>query len=297
MMKRFEGVYPALLTSFHQGGETVDLASIPAVVDNLIQNGANGLFITGSTGEGPSLQPVEHKAIIDVVVKQVSGRIPVIVQCSYNQPWKAIDVARHAEAAKADAIALLAPYYYGVDEKSMINHIRTIADALPGFPVFLYNIPSRTGNNFTASILESLLKTCPNLTGIKESGNFANLKQWVAFQSESFFVFNGMDNVELDAYKLGVRALVSSFANILTPTFAKLHQSALSGDWTEVQKQQDWINKMIAVVDNANIIANMKAIQRHKGIPAGYPRSPLRELETEEEAFLFSELKRIGYFE
>ena len=295
-MKVFEGVYPALLTPFNRGGETVDLASIPAVVDHLIQEGAHGLFITGSTGEGPSLQPDEHKSIIDAVMKPALGKIPVIVQCSYNQPWKAIDVARHAEAAKADAIALLAPHYFGIDEKSMINHFRSIADAVPGFPVFLYNIPSRTGNNITASIVEKLLKTCPNLTGIKESGNFENLKQWMAFQSESFFVFNGMDNVELDAYKMGVRALVSSFANILTSTFAKLHQSALAGDWAEVQKQQDWINKMITVVDNVNIIANMKAIQRYKGVPAGYPRPPLRELEESEKTFLFSELKKIGYF-
>lgn len=282
-MTRFEGVFPALLTPFTAGGFAIDEPGVRRMVDYLIDAGVHGLFVGGTTGEGISLTVEERQRLAEVVMDQAARRCRVIFLCAANQPWDAVALARQAEQLGADGAALLPPWYYAVDAKGLARHIQAVAEAVPGLPIFLYNIPARTGNAFTAEVVKQLREACPHLAGIKESGRFENMKEWLALQDERFTVFNGNDLFELGAYQLGARALVASFANIIPQTFVAFHAAACAGNWEEAERLQERIRVIVEVVDNENQIANLKAVLRSRDLPAGCVRPPLRELERWEE--------------
>ncbi|MDX9754877.1 MAG: dihydrodipicolinate synthase family protein [bacterium] len=292
-MKLFKGIYPAVVTPFTRGGETIDAAALRGLIDYLIREGVHGLFPAGTTGEGISLTVAERKQMIDVVLDAADGRVPVIFHCSANHYKEIIEVCRHAQAAGAAGVAVLPPWYYACDAETILQHIQPVADAVPELPVFVYNIPSRTGNAMTLDILSELKQRCPNLAGIKESGCYENLEQWVTLQDERFTVFNGMDDKELAAYRLGVRAMVASFANLLPATFAAFHEAASREHWELAEACQARICELIPIIDSPVQIANIKAALRMKGLPSGAMRPPLRELRQEEEEFLQEELKKV----
>lgn len=294
-MSKFQGVFPALPTPFTKGGETFDEDSLRQVIDYLIDNGVHGLFATGATGEGPSIPPDERKRIIDAVMDQTAGRATVIIQVAYNMPADTIDIARHAAAAGVDGVAVLTPWFFHCDTQAMITYVRQIAESVKETPVFLYNIPARTGNNYNFDTVSALKDGCPNLAGIKESGNLNNLARWMELQDERFHVYCGMDQHEYDAYRLGSRSIVASFANWLPATFVAFHEAASAGRWEEARALQDKIIEIITPAVNENLLANIKTALRIKGVPAGFVRPPLRDLTDEEETDLRHVLTKVGF--
>ncbi len=282
-MKKFEGVFPALPVPFTKGGAAFDESALRQMIDDLIDKGVHGLFATGSTGEGPSIPPEERKRIIDVVVDQTAGRAQIIIQACYNLLPETIDIATYAAKVGVDAIATLAPWYYHCDRLAMTQYMSAIAEALGSTPLFLYNIPDRTTNDFPFEVVADLKEKYENIRGIKESGNLTNLSRWMQLQDERFRVYCGMDQHEYDAYRLGGRALVASFANWLPETFVAFHNAACAGNWEEAWKHQQTIIRTITPAVNENVLANIKFGLREKGIPAGYVRPPLRDLTVEEE--------------
>ncbi len=294
-MKKFEGVFPALPTPFTQGGDTVDEASLRKVVDYLIGQGVHGLFATGATGEGPTIPPDERKQIIDIVIDQAAGRVTIIFQVAYNLIADTIDIAKYAAQAGADGVAILTPWFFECDSKAMVKYVLSIAETIPETPLFLYNIPARTGNNYSYETVSELKERCPSLAGIKESGNLNNLARWMELQDERFQVFCGMDPHEYDAYRLGSRSIVASFANWLPDTFVAFHEAASAGRWDEARALQSKIIQTITPAINPNHLANIKTALRMKGVPAGYVRPPLRDLTEEEESDLRRNMIAVGF--
>lgn len=294
-MEQFQGVYPAVPTPFNRGGERFDEDAMRAMVDRLIQCGVHGLFITGATGEGPSIPVEERKRIIDVVLDQSNHRITVIAQTGAMILPETIEISTYAARQGVDGVAVLIPSFFLCDRKAVIDYFVPIAEALDRTPLFFYNIPARTGNDLPFASVAELRERCPNIRGIKESGNLTNLARWMELQDEDFFVFCGMDQHEYDAYKLGSRSIVASFANWLPETFVAFHEAASNGRWEEARALQDTIIQIITPAVNENLFANIKAGLRMKGVPAGYVRPPLRDLTENEELILQNHLIKNSY--
>jgi len=151
-----KGVYTALITPFRKDG-SLDEDALRKLVDFQIKNGITGLVPSGTTGESPTLSHDDHNRVVEIVVDQANGRVPVLAGTGANDTEHAIIMTKHAKEAGADYSLQVAPYYNKPTQEGLFQHFTKIADECE-FPLIIYNIPSRTGINIeTATISTTLL--------------------------------------------------------------------------------------------------------------------------------------------
>jgi 4-hydroxy-tetrahydrodipicolinate synthase len=165
-VSRLSGYAPALPTPFAQNGN-VDSAALEALCDRQIQQGATALVVCGTTGEAPTLTRAEHYAVVCIAVSVAQGRVPVIAGAGSNSTSQAIELARDAEAAGADAVLSVVPYYNKPMQDGMYAHFRAIADAV-GLPIILYDVPSRTVCGLADDTVARLAE-CRKFIGLKDA--------------------------------------------------------------------------------------------------------------------------------
>ena len=161
----FRGVATALVTPMHANGE-IDTDSLKNLVEFQITNGVQGLVPCGTTGESATLSHPEHHHVMDVVAEQANGRVPIIVGAGSNSTREAISLTQHARAISADAVLSVAPYYNKPTQQGFFEHYKAIVDAVD-IPVFVYNVPGRTGSNINAETTLRLAEL-PGIAGIKK---------------------------------------------------------------------------------------------------------------------------------
>ena len=173
----------------------------------------------------------EHKKVTEVVVKAARGRVPVIAGAGSNSTLETLDLVKHAARAGADATLLVVPYYNKPTPEGLYRHFKEVAKATK-VPIFLYNIPGRSGINMPVEIVVRLAEDCPTIVGIKEaSGTMDYTSQLLAALGTSrFTVFSGDDSLTLPLLALGARGVISVIANILPRPIAQLCQSWEQGN-------------------------------------------------------------------
>ena len=292
----FYGIHPAIVTPFDEDG-SVNYSSYETLCGYLADGGCHGIYVCGTTGEFPFLTVEERKKLLEVAITTVGKRVDVLVQVGHNALQPTIELTKHAQEAGAKAAGVIAPYYFAYDEGALFKYYSAILDATPDFPVLLYNLPQRTGVNLSLALMERLKAKHKNLAGIKESGSFDKIKQWLILQDDTFRVFCGIDEYEYDSFKNGCRAIVASFGNWLPGTFRKFVEAADSGDWETAQAMQYRIIRMVGPGLTCNQIAVLKAGLNLRGLPAGYVRSPNRDLSDGEIEVLREILESLGFFD
>jgi 4-hydroxy-tetrahydrodipicolinate synthase len=165
-VSRLSGYAPALPTPFDQDGK-VDGAALAHLCERQIREGATALVVCGTTGEAPTLSRPEHDAIVRIAVGVAHGRVPVIAGAGSNSTAQAIALSRDAEAAGADAVLSVVPYYNKPMQAGIDAHFRAIADAT-GLPIILYDVPSRTVCGLADDTLARLAE-CPKFVGLKDA--------------------------------------------------------------------------------------------------------------------------------
>jgi 4-hydroxy-tetrahydrodipicolinate synthase len=165
-VSRLSGYAPALPTPFDQSGN-LDDAAFERLCERQIREGATALVVCGTTGEAPTLSRAEHDAIVRMAVGVAQGRVPVIAGAGSNATSHAIELARDAEAAGADALLSVVPYYNKPMQAGIYAHFRAIADAA-GLPIILYDVPSRTVCGLADDTLARLVE-CPRFIGLKDA--------------------------------------------------------------------------------------------------------------------------------
>ncbi len=148
---RFRGPFAAMVTPFSDDGAQVSEPRLAAYCEFLIAQGIGGLFAFGTTGEWPLLSEEERVGGARALVRQAAGRVPVIVHAGAHGTAQAVRLARAAREAGAAAASLISPPFYPLDEEALLEHFTAVARAVPGFPVFLYNIPEYAGNDISPS--------------------------------------------------------------------------------------------------------------------------------------------------
>ncbi|MDP8243484.1 MAG: dihydrodipicolinate synthase family protein [Candidatus Hinthialibacter antarcticus] len=278
------GAYPALVTPFTENGSAVALDKLGAMVERHVQKGVSGLFICGTTGQGPNLTADEKIAVVREVVSAAAGRFEVWAQVTCDD-WpgtlKTIDAALKTDVT---GLSFLQPWYYGVDVEAQYQFHARAAERVEGKPVYLYNIPQCAGNNIEVDTVKRLLDSFEVIRGIKESASPAAVRRWLDLQCERFHATCGVDTVVAEMLRLGIEANVTSFGNAVPDYFVNIHNAARKADWTLATEWQQKLNRLVDAWDSSVLIPKLLEAYCIFGVETGCVRPPLRELSDAERA-------------
>ncbi len=236
--ERFKGSFPALITPMTEDG-ALDEAAMRRFVDWQIEQGSDGLVAVGTTGESPTLSHEEHKRVVEIVIEQANGRVPVIAGTGSNSTAEAIDFTRHAEQAGADAALVVVPYYNKPTQEGLYAHFRAVAEAT-SLPVFIYNVPGRTVADISNDTIVRLAKDCPNIIGIKDAtGDLTRVSLLRLALGEDFIQLSGEDGTALGFNAHGGVGCISVTANVAPALCAAFQKATREGDYARALKLQD----------------------------------------------------------
>ncbi len=279
-MKRkllFQGTATALVTPFKKGG-SVDEPTLRELVDFQIKGRVEALVPVGSTGEGATLSEAEQAFVIETVVSQVNGRVPVIGGASSNSTTRAVALAKQVKQSGADAILTVAPFYNKPTQDGLLLHFGAIADAVD-IPIVIYNVPGRTASNIEAKTALKLAEDIPHIVGIKEaSANFGQIMEILHHRPPGFGVWSGDDNLTLPLVALGANGIISVIANEVPRLFSDMVRFALKGKWDTARE----LHYRLLHLMNANFVESnpipVKAALNMMGIIENEVRLPLVSL-------------------
>ena len=232
----FTGSLPALVTPF-KGGR-IDEDALRALVEWQIESGSSGLVPVGTTGESPTVSHDEHKRVVEIVIAQAKGRVPVIAGAGSNNTTEAIDLAVHAEKAGAQAVLVVTPYYNKPTQEGMYRHFKAVNDAV-GIPIIIYNIPPRSVVDMSVETMARLYEL-KNIVGVKDAtANLARVSQQRHAMGPDFIQLSGEDMTALAYMAAGGHGCISVVANVAPQLCAQLMTAALKGDYAGALKIQD----------------------------------------------------------
>ena len=217
----FYGIATALITPFEKGH--IDYNAFDALIEAQIEGGIDALLVAGTTGESSTLEYSEHKELIRFAKERIRGRVPLLAGCGSNCTSRAVELARTACEAGADALLAVTPYYNKASHQGLVLHYQKIADEATR-PLMLYNVPSRTGVSITIEQYRRLAKH-PNIVGVKESsGDLGLLDRLISECGDDFDVYTGNDDQLLSSLKLGACGGVSVYSNLYPAQMKELYR-------------------------------------------------------------------------
>jgi 4-hydroxy-tetrahydrodipicolinate synthase len=211
VMSIFEGSAVAIVTPFKDG--KVDLACFGKLLDWHLTEGTDAIVVCGTTGEASTLNDEEHLETIAYAAERIAKRIPVIAGVGSNDTKHAAFFSKEAERMGVDALLHVTPYYNKATKKGLIQHFKTVADAV-SLPILLYSVPSRTGVNISPEVCAALSEV-DNIVGIKEaSGNIAQVAEIARVTPDDFDIYSGNDDMVVPLMSLGGKGVISVLANV-----------------------------------------------------------------------------------
>jgi 4-hydroxy-tetrahydrodipicolinate synthase len=232
----FRGSFTALVTPFKNG--SVDEKTFRDLVEWQIAEGTNGLVPVGTTGESPTLSHDEHKEVVEWCVDQAHGRVPVVAGAGSNSTKEAVDFARHAEKAGADAVLVVTPYYNKPTQDGLYAHYKAINDAI-GIPILIYNIPGRSVIDMSVDTMKRLYEL-KNIAGVKDAtANMTRVSMQRAAMGEDFNQMSGEDITALGFMAHGGHGCISVTSNVAPRLCSEFQAACLKGDFAAALKLQD----------------------------------------------------------
>ena len=224
----FKGSIVAIVTPFKNG--ELDEEAYRELIEFQIEKGTSAIVPTGTTGESATLSMEEHARVLDVAVKAVNKRIPVIAGTGGNNTDEAIELTAHAKKVGADATLQVTPYYNKPTQEGLYQHFKAVAKAAP-LPQVLYNVPGRTSVNLLPTTVARLAEL-PEVVAIKEaSGNLVQMAEIVHLVGDKIALLSGDDNLTLPVLALGGTGVISVVANIVPRGTADMVSAWERGDF------------------------------------------------------------------
>lgn len=218
------GIFTALVTPFRN--EELDEKALKKLIDFQLAGGVNGIVPCGTTGEAPTLSYEEHEKVIELTVKYVKGKVPVIAGTGSNSTKEAIELTQSAKKLGADMCLMTTPYYNKPTQEGLFLHFQEVARSVP-IPIILYNIPGRTGVNMTAETIARLAKI-KNIVGVKEAaGSLTQVSDIYRLTKGRFTILSGDDNLFLPMMSVGAAGVISVLSNIMPGELKSLYKAFL----------------------------------------------------------------------
>lgn len=297
-MIKLSGLIPAVFTPFDKSG-AINLPQIRPYADKLAADGADGVFVCGSTGECTSMTVAERKSVLEAWVKAAAGRMRVIAHVGGTCQADCIELARHAAGQGVDAVGAIAPFYFKpASVEELVDFYKPIAAAVAPIPFYTYHMPSVTGVNLPMKeFLEKGSRAIPNLNGIKfTSNNFMEMLECIRLEDGRFDILNGFDEMLLCGMAAGARGGVGSTYNYSLSTYRNLYDAFLAGDIERARAfQQESVDIVHVIIRHGGGVRGGKAIMNHLGIDCGDCRLPFAPYTESEMRRLGEELDRIGF--
>jgi 4-hydroxy-tetrahydrodipicolinate synthase len=229
MRTKFTGLGTALVTPFTKGGE-MDEQAVRRLGRRQIDNGTHFLVPVGTTGENPTLETRERIRMVEILVDEAKGQVPVLAGCGGYNTKEVVHLAREMQKAGADGLLSVTPYYNKPTQEGIVQHFKAIADATP-LPVVLYNIAGRTGVNIDTPTVARLAQI-PNIIGVKEaSGSLSQMCDVLRSCPPEFLVLSGDDALTLPLMAVGGRGVISVVSNEIPKEMAQMVEAAERNDF------------------------------------------------------------------
>ncbi|MCB8879243.1 4-hydroxy-tetrahydrodipicolinate synthase [Acidisoma cellulosilytica] len=232
----FKGSLVALITPMQADG-AIDEKALERFVDWQITEGTHGLVPVGTTGETPTLTHEEHRRVVEITIAVAGGRVPVIAGAGSNSTAEAVDLARHAKHAGADAALVVTPYYNKPTQEGLYLHFKTIADSAD-IPIIVYNVPPRSVVDMSVETMARLAKH-PNIVGVKDAtANLARPLQTLRACGPDFCQLSGEDHTAVAHLASGGVGCISVTGNVAPRLISEMHMAWQRGDVAEAMAIQ-----------------------------------------------------------
>jgi dihydrodipicolinate synthase/N-acetylneuraminate lyase len=297
--RKFSGIVPPMITPLAADNE-LDLAGLERLIEHMIGGGIHGLFVLGSTGEGPILSYELRRKLIESSVRIVKGRIPVLIGITDPSPVETLRMARFSADAGADVVVTSAPYYFRIRQDELLEYVVRFAMESP-LPVMLYNIPQLTKTWFDVDTVRMAFEL-QNVIGIKDSsGDTDYFKQLIALTSgrTDLCALIGKEELLLESIGWGGHGSVCGGANMFPGLYVDLYEACLAGDIRLAKQAHDdlmEVSKALYTImpgDYAGIKAAKCALSI-LGICSATLGSPLLPLTAEEKGLVARRLSTLS---
>ncbi|MCK1997531.1 4-hydroxy-tetrahydrodipicolinate synthase [Psychrobacillus psychrodurans] len=276
----FGQILTAMVTPFDHN-EEIDFPATRNLIDYLIANGTDGLVISGTTGESPTLTEEEKVKLFKFTVEVVNGRVPVIAGTGSYNTKASIDLTRQAADAGVDGIMLVVPYYSKPSQEGLYQHFQAIA-AVTSLPIMLYNIPGRSVVNMSVETVVRL-SDIPNIVAIKEaSGNLDTMAEIIQNTPENFSLYSGDDGLTIPVLSIGGAGVISVASHVIGNEMQTMIEKFNSGNVREAAKDHRSLLPIMKALFAAPNPTPVKSALNLKGIPVGGVRLPMIPLNKEE---------------
>lgn len=244
MRTPFTGVGTALITPFTRDG-SVDEAAVKRLARRQIDGGVHFLSPCGTTGEAPTLTHHDKLRVVELVVEEANGKVPVLAGAGGYDTREVIELARDMERVGADGLLSVTPYYNKPTQEGLYQHFKAISEVTP-LPIVLYNVPGRTGVNLAADTTIRLSEM-RNIVAIKEQPDLPQMSTIISGAREDFIVLSGDDPVTVAVMAIGGKGVVSVASNEAPSEMAQIVELCEKGDFAAARKLHHWLLPLIQV--------------------------------------------------
>ncbi len=283
MNQKIKGIIAAMVTSMNPD-ESLNEAEIRRQVNRQIAAGADAVFCLGTNGEFYILSEEEKLRVIEIVVEETAGRVPVYAGTGCPGTKATVALSKKAEALGVDVLSVISPYFAAISQEEIFLHYKTLAESV-SLPIVMYNMPARTGNNIAPETVRALAQI-PNIVGVKDSsGNWDNLKAYIGCTKDlDFSVLSGNDSLILPTLQAGGAGGITAVANIYPYTMVSIYRRFLAGDLEGASAAQDSIAAIRACFKFGNPNTVTKTAANLAGQKVGPCRAPFHYLSDEAKA-------------
>lgn len=276
------GIFVPHVTPFTRDGD-LDEEALRTCVRFWVEGGVSGLMPCGSNGEAPYLSRKERKKVIETVVDEVNGKVPVIAGTGSMSTRETIMLTKDARDLGVDAALVVTPFFFKLSNREIHEHYKALLDTVD-LPVVLYSVPKFTGFSLEPTVISQLASEYESVVGVKDSsGSIGSIAEIIRLVDAKISVLAGTAEVTLPTLMLGGRGAVIAVANVFPKVCSSLYAAFRRGDYEEASKLQRHISYLNEVlVKRHNQISAIKEALKLRGLPSGYPRRPALPLEREE---------------
>ncbi|MDX1603455.1 MAG: 4-hydroxy-tetrahydrodipicolinate synthase [Salinimicrobium sediminis] len=272
-MNKFIGTGVALITPF-KNDLSVDVEALRKLVNFQIDNGINYMVVLGTTGESATLTSKEKELVIDTVISENNGRIPLVLGIGGNNTAKVVEEVKQTDLSAFDAVLSVSPYYNKPSQEGIFQHYKAVAAASPK-PIIMYNVPGRTGSNMLPETVQRL-SAVENIIGIKEAaGDMVQAMKLISLVPKDFLVISGDDMITLPMVLAGGHGVISVIAQGLPAEFSKMVALGLERKVDEAYEIHYKVAPSIDLIFAEGNPVGIKALLEKKGIVKNQLRLPL----------------------